>query len=151
MPNPTLLATRAVIVSFAKQVLIPVAVIGYVAVLLIFSLLYWLASNYSLWWWVFGVPVFFITVIFTVLIVVVAMIIRKISPHMTKYQRRLAKSFVDEIANYSDLAGASRFFIAYVVIKDVIRKKPKAYINELTQKPGDLKRIFTRLQESYRE
>jgi uncharacterized membrane protein YbhN (UPF0104 family) len=149
MPNPTILAARTIAVSFAKQIIIPAVIVGYGAILLIFIVLYWLANQLSPWWWVFAVPVSFVAIVFGLIVAVSAFLIKRISPPTTKYQRKLAKRFVEEVVNYSDLVGASRFFIAYKVIKDVIRKKPKTYLSEMTQKPGDLKRIFAQLRDSF--
>jgi ABC-type transport system involved in cytochrome bd biosynthesis fused ATPase/permease subunit len=149
MPASTILATRAIATVFARQLIQPIIIIGYSAVFIIFLVLYWLANQLSPWWWIFAVPLFLVVTIFTVILIISTTIIRKVSPQMTKYQRNLAKQFVDEVGGYSELIGASRLFIAYKIINDVVRKKPKTYVSEMTQKPGKLKQLFSRLQDSF--
>lgn len=146
----TILATRTIAARFARQFILPIVIIGYIIIVALFILISILAHHYTALWWIFAIPLAGIAIVFTAIIVATFLIMRRLTPTTTKRQRRLAKQFVEEIGGYSELIGKSRIFIAYKIISDVIRKKPKSYINEITQKPGDLQRIFSELQDSFK-
>lgn len=149
MPTANILASRAIAATFLRQLVLPLIMVGYGVAVLLVILLTWLVQQYSPWWIIFAVPLALLCIVLVIFSTIYWIITRRLAPEMTRYQRNLAKEFVEQLAGSSEFIGSSRLFIVYRVIKDLVRKRPKKYMADITQKPGDFKRIFARLRDSF--
>lgn len=150
MDNITTKSVRAIASTMVRQFLTPFIIAIFLLLLAAIVLVIVLSVNYSSWWLVSLFVLVPFSLVFALITAGLWFIYRKITPTMSKAQAKAVNQFTDRVAGYSDLVGTPRFMIAFRVVRDVIRKRPRKYVGELVDSSTELKRDFEAVRHSFK-
>jgi len=146
----TVSAVRAIASEFARRIFKPVALIVIIGAIVLTSLVIWLCTM-SLWWLFLAVPVFIITLIAIVLLVIAAAVIRFVSPKQTKAQRVKVAVLVDKIQRVSDVTQTPKVLLLARAVRDVIAPTKEGLVQSLIADTSSLKPEFIDTVRSFSE
>lgn len=151
--DTTILATRAVASTTIFSLLWPIlaVVIGVYCVL--FGLSWWLASAFHPLWWV---VVVLVTPLFLACLIgwgISFFISSKLRPTMSASQKALSRKIADQISGIAEKVGTPKVFILMRVVYDMASRTSvkESYIGSLAKEPGELRRNFTELRDSFKK
>lgn len=149
--DKTVLAVRAISSEYAKRWLLPFLCIGtgiYAALLLLIG---WIATSVNAWWWLLAIVPTFVFLIALSVWIIVRIIAGRIAPPLTKSQKKAAKQFNERIDGVAERIATPKFIVLYRIIKDVVTRptSSKTFIGEIAQEPGEMRRAFDDLRNSF--
>jgi hypothetical protein len=149
--DKTVLAIRAISSEYAKRWLMPLLIIGIVVYIVLMVLIGWIAAAVSSWWWFLAIVPTLLFLIALGFWVVARVILSKISPTLTKRQKTLIKQFNARIDGVAERIATPKFVVLYRIIKDVVIRptSSKTFIGEIAQEPGEMRRAFDELRNSF--
>lgn len=139
---------RALGAEFARRKFTILLLIFAVVAVLLITLVVWLV-NLSAWWWLLGVPVIILTVVGVMLLLVLRLVIKIVSPAMSKAQRLAVGDFVDKLERVAEHVQTPLPFIVLRVIWDVIWPKEETYLRSLVKDGTSLHRDLIALQRMF--
>lgn len=149
MNNPTTLAVRAIAVTFARQLLLPIIIAAAVVIVLLWVGLIILTAQVSSWWLlalVLLVPATFMTILVASLL---WFLLKKLTPVMSERQTTAATRFVERTSSYAEVVGMSRFVLAFHIIRRAVQKKSTSYFDELLSHSSELREDFTTVRDEF--
>ena len=146
--NKSLLVVRAIAVEFAKRIYTPIAIIFYVAVVIVIGLLAWL-TTVSAWWWIFLGLVIVGTIIGAVVLIVVGLVLRFVKPDTTKTQNIKVRAFVDKLQRLSEITQTPKILLLFRAIKDIASPSKHGFIQSVATDTTSLKKDFQELLNSF--
>ena len=149
--DKTVLAIRAISSEYAKRWLLPFLCIGIGAYVVIMILIGWIATVVNSWWWLLAVVPTFVFLIALTVWIIVRIIAARISPPLTKAQKKAAQKFNKRIDAVAERIATPKFVVLYRIIKDVVVRptSSKTFIGEITQEPGEMRRAFDDLRATF--
>lgn len=108
----------------------------------------WLISM-SVWWWLLAFPVFSAIIIGILTLLIARFIIGMITPQLTQPQHTAVTDFVDKLERVAERAQTPPFWIAFKVIRDVIRPRDTTFIQEMTQDSTTLHTDYKELLKQF--
>lgn len=149
--DKTVLAVRAITAEYIKQWLLPFLFAGIGVYAVVMGVVAWIASIASAWWWLLAVVPSIVFLLALALWVFVRVLAGRISPPLSKQQKRAVKRFNQKINDVAEKIATPKFVIVYRVIKDVITRptSSKTFIGEIAQEPGEMRKAFDDLRNSF--
>ena len=144
--KPNITAIRAITAEFVGQFVRPFfwVALGILACLVIITIL--LAINISPWWWLLAIPVVMLGIVGTVIWLIVRFILSRLSPRLTTEQRTATKGFVTKLQFTKDTIQTPYPLIIFYVIRDIILRRDRGFISEVTEHSRTLKPDFEKLK-----
>lgn len=103
----------------------------------------------SAWWWLLAFPVFSAIIIGILALLIARVIIGIITPQLTRPQHTAVTDFVDKLERVAERAQTPPFWIAFKVIRDVIRPRDTTFIQEMTQDSTTLHTDYKELLKQF--
>ena len=147
--KPTLLAIRSIGAEFANRVYRIVALIVLIMSAATTGLVIWLTTLSQWWWLLFALLVIALSVAFGLLFIVWR-IIRSVTPHQTREQKKLVKAFVDKLQRLSEATQTSKFTLLFQIVRDITTPREDGFIASLSSDTVSLKRDFTALSGTFK-
>lgn len=149
--NATILAVRAVAATFVVGIIKPLLFIVGGVYVVIFGLSWWLASAVHVLWWLLAILTAPLCVVLLIALSASFLLARRLRPQMNQSQHQLASSITDQINNIAEQVGTPRVIILARVVRDIVTQTDirRSYIGELAQEPGELRRNFLKLKDSF--
>jgi hypothetical protein len=147
--KPNIAAIRAVTAEFARQFVRPFfwVVLGIMVCLVIITIL--LAINISPWWWLLAIPVGMLGIAGAAIWLIVRFILERLSPRLTTEQRAATKGFVTKLQFTKDTIQTPYPLIIFYVIRDIILRRDRGFLSEVTEHSRTLKPDFERLKKLF--
>jgi uncharacterized membrane protein YbhN (UPF0104 family) len=144
--KPNVAAIRAVTAEFARQFVQSFfwVALGLLVCLVIITVL--LAVNISPWWWLLAIPVVILGLAGAVIWLIVRLVLRGISPRLNAGQKTATKQFVTKLQFTKDTIQTPYPLIIFYVIRDIILRRDRGFISEVTEHSRTLKPDFDRLK-----
>lgn len=149
--TPKVLASQAILSTYARKVLRPVEVWASVVFgLALFGTAY-LIMAFSGWWWL----LMFVVILYGILASMLWLILRRaldhITPEQTPEQKNAVKSFINKSEKVATAMGISHFSLLLRIVQDVFRKKQGNVITEFTKDSADLAASFKDVLKSFEQ
>jgi len=146
-------ATARAITAFIARKSLSFATIIYVAIFTILIAIIWLLAYYlSAWWWLFALPLVFITLIAFALRLIVSFIIGKIYRHpFSRIQREKLEGFTKKITSLAEAKSTPLPFYAFITIWDIFRRRDATTIRKLIDDSQSLKSDYVALEKYFGE
>lgn len=146
--SPLILATRSISSEFIRR--------EYTTVLWIVGLVFvglhllgvWLISQSS-WWWILEIFLIFLTAIAAALAALVFFLVKKLRPRQSLKQRKMVRSFVDSLQEFSETAQTPKFLLIFRLIKDAIFPSPDSLVKQLASKSTALRPDFQKIVQLF--
>ena len=147
--KPSIAAIRAVTAEFARQFVQPFIwlALGIMVCLIIIVLL--LAINVSAWWWLLAIPVVILGIIMTIVWLIVRLVLAGLSPRLNSTQKTATKQFVAKLQFTKDTIQTPYPVMIFYVVRDIIFRRDKGFISEVTEHSKTLKPDFDRLKRLF--
>jgi c-di-AMP phosphodiesterase-like protein len=147
--KPSIAAIRAITAEFARQFVQPFIwlALGVIACLIIIVLL--LAINLSAWWWLLAIPVVILGIAMTTIWLMVRLILAGLSPRLDSTQKTATVQFVAKLQFAKDTIQTPYPMIIFYVIRDIIFRRDKGFLSEVTEHSRTLKPDFDALKELF--
>jgi hypothetical protein len=142
-------AIRAVTVEFAMQFIRPFLWWGIAIIGSVFIAIAVLAFTVSQWWWLLAIPVVLLGLAVTVIWLVVRFILARLSPQLNIEQKIATKKFVSKIHYVTETVQTPYPVIMFQIIKDIITRTDKGFIQEITQQSTTLRPDFEELRKLF--
>ena len=138
-------ASRAVISTYAKKVLLPFE-IGAAAIFVLAVIgTSWLIVQYSAWWWMLMIIVLPYGLIGSIIWLLIHTTIDRLSPVQTKAQRHAVAQFSHSVEHVAADIGMTQFSLMLKIIRSVMRPSQHQLLDEFTGSSKELKRDFEQL------
>lgn len=143
-------AIRAVTVEFAMQFIRPflwwgIGIIGSLVVAIAV-----LAFTVSQWWWLLAIPLILLGLAVSVIWLIVRFIATRLSPQLNTEQKVATKKFVSKIHYVTETAQTPYPLIMFQIVKDIITRTDKGFIQEVTQQSATLRPDFEQLEKLFK-
>lgn len=147
--KPSIAAIRAITAEFARQFVQPFIwiALGIMACLIIVVLL--LSINVSAWWWLLAIPVVILGIAMTVVWLIVRLILAGLSPRLDSTQKTATKQFVTKLQFTKDTIQTPYPVMIFYVIRDIIFRRDKGFLSEVTEHSRTLKPDFEALKNLF--
>ena len=146
--NTQLTILRAISSEFIKRKLKTVLLLcGVMAVIVLIGVLY--LTTVNIWWWALAVPVMVLIFVGVVAALLIAAIIRALRPHMTPLQTSSIAKFVDTFEQVAEGVQTPVPFIVLLVIKDLLLKRDKLFVDTLIQNSKTLRNDYLQLVQNF--
>lgn len=149
--DTTILTVRAVAATFVLALLKPLLFIVGGVYVVIFGLSWWLASAVHTLWWLLAIMATPLCAVLLIALGVSFLLARRLRPQMNRTQQQLAGKITAQISGIAEQMGTPRIIIFARVVRDIVVRSNirDSYIGELAQEPGELRRNFLKLRDSF--
>jgi choline-glycine betaine transporter len=147
--KPSILAIRSIGAEFANRIYFIVAGATFAGMACSLGLTLWLTTLSDWWWLLFAVLVIVLSVVGGVLIII-KLVIRSVTPHQTRSQKKQTKAFVDKLQRLSDTAQTSKFALLFMVVRDIAAPREHGLIATISTDTTSLKRDFAALSRTFK-
>lgn len=147
--KPSITAIRAITAEFARQFVQPIlwVVLGIIVCLMIIVVL--LAVNLSAWWWLLAIPVVILGFAVAIVWLLVRLILAGLSPRLNTTQKAATKQFVSKLQFASETIQTPYPVMIFYVIRDIIFRRDKGFLSEVTEQSRTLKPDFDALKKLF--
>lgn len=147
--KPNIAAIRAITAEFARQFVQPFfwVALGLLVCLVIITVL--LAVNISPWWWLLAIPVVILGLAGIVIWLIVRLILQGLSPRLNLDQKTATKQLVTKLQFTKDTIQTPYPLIIFYVIRDIIFRRDKGFLSEVTEHSRTLKPDFEALKKLF--
>jgi hypothetical protein len=147
--NTNIAAIRAITAEFARQFVQPFLWIGLGVISCLVILTILLALNLSPWWWLLAIPVVILGIAATIIWLVVRLILTGLSPRLNSTQKTATKQFVAKIQFAKDTIQTPYPVMIFYVIRDIIFRRDKGFLSEVSEHSRTLKPDFEALKKLF--
>lgn len=149
--NTTILAVRTVAATYILTLLKPLLLIVGGVYIAIFGLSWWLASAVHSLWWLLAIMTAPLCAGILLALGLSYLLARRLRPTITRTQQQLAQKITDQISDVAEQIGTPKIIIFARVVRDIVMRTNvrESYIGELAQEPGELRRNFLKLRDSF--
>lgn len=154
MPHtkPRVATAHAIAAYLARRSLALATLIYLVALAVLVAIIWSLAHYFNDWWWLFAIPLAFITLVAFALRLVLLLIITKIYRHpFNRVQREKLEEFTDKIASLAETSSTPLPFYAFITIWDIFRRRDATTVRKLIDNSRSLKGDYTALEKYFGE
>lgn len=145
----SLLAIRAIGAEFANRIYFFVAItIGGVSAILL-ALSIWL-TTYSSWWWLLVAAFIIGTSVVVGVLIIIKLVIKSVSPPLSKTQKRQTKTFVDTLQRLSEVSQTPKFILLFQIVRDIAAPRENGFIASISGDTSSLKRDFIKLSDTFK-
>lgn len=150
MLKSQILALRAITSRFLVEMIKTYLIVAFIVFAILVGLVSWMSYEFTAWWLVFLLPIFFIGVPAFGLIFLAGSLATKVAPVMTKEQAKATKAYVRNLKEVSEGLYTSQLMIIFKVASDVIMKRGEnGFIYNMTTKSASLKTDFEKLSKLF--
>ena len=85
-----------------------------------------------------------------VVLTVVQLVIRSVTPTQTRAQKKQTKAFVDKLQRVADVTQTPKFILLFQIVRDIATPRESGFIAALSHDTASLKRDFAALRDSFK-
>jgi MFS family permease len=148
--KPTITVIRAIGTEFARRILRPLILTGAVVAVILLSVGGWLTTQ-SGWWWLLEFVFICGTLLFVTLIIAVQFILRRVTPPLSKLQKKSVASFVDKLERVAENVQTPQIVIIFYVIRDILRPRAGNFIETVAHDSKTLAPDLARLRREFED
>lgn len=148
--KPRITALRAISSRFARQAIYPLLWLWAGVVVLLLAAIWLLAQMVSDWWWLAAIPVGVLGVIGVIAWLVTRLVLKALSPPLTKAQTDATDDFIDKLKRLYENASTPYPFLAARIVFEVVFKRKENLIRQTISDSRGLKGDFEQLQELFK-